>query len=69
MNEQLDNSDTQEHFRGRVVTEEIVASELPIQNMSIPNMQMQIPNSGLFVKPTTWIQLINDTAGVLHIRQ
>jgi hypothetical protein len=42
-NEQLDSSDAQEQFRDQVVTEAIFTWELPIQNTTIPNMQIQIP--------------------------
>ena len=70
-NEQLDNSDALEQLKDQVVTEEILTSELPIQNIAIPNMQIQIPATdfGLLVDPASWIQLFDNTEGAHNIRQ
>ena len=64
-------SDAQEQLSGQVVTEEILTSEIPIPNMVIPNVQIQVPfgDLGLSVEPATYLQLIDDTEGGIEIRR
>ncbi len=67
----MDNSSAQLHLNDQVVTEEIFTSEVPIQNMAIPNMQIQIPATelGLLVMPPTYLQLFYDAEGWHNIRR
>jgi hypothetical protein len=55
-------TNAQEQLSDQDVTEEILPSELPIQNM-----QMEIPASelGLPVAPATWTRLFNDPEAAL----
>ena len=64
-------SDAQEQLSGQVVTEENLTSEIPIPNMAIPNIQIQVPfgDLGLPFEPATYLQLIDDTEGGLEIRR